>query len=216
MLPRMVMRQIIRTLLGLLAIGVVACGPSTTLEAGWTTPSARATPPMTRVVTVFISDSMSIRRSAEEHLARELAKKGVAATPSYAVLTDDETHALANLGRDQTPIGEATKQRLMSLGFDGIITMRIVDREKDLHYGSYGYAGWGYWGSPYWGYWDYPGNYAYTETTYRMETTAYSLRANQLVWAGLVRSVDPDTAHQLIDESSRVVAGQLAKRKLAG
>jgi len=201
-----------------LAITAAACQPTTTLEQGWTTPHANQ-PRMTKVVTVFSSDSVALRRSGEDQLARQLAARGVVATPGYAVMSDAEAHVLAsNIGKQNPRELEPITSRLREMGYDGVVTMQIVDREQNLEYapGTY-YGGWGYPG--YWGYWDsayyWPG-YAYTEMTYRLETNAYSLRNNQLVWAGLVRSIDPNNARELIDETSHVVAGELTKRGLAG
>lgn len=201
-----------------LAITAAACQPTTTLEQGWTTPHANQ-PRMTKVVTVFSSDSVALRRSGEDKLARQLAARGVVATPGYAVMSDAEAHVLVSSIGKQNPAALAPiTSRLREMGYDGVVTMQIVDREQNLEYapGTY-YGGWGYPG--YWGYWDsayyWPG-YAYTEMTYRLETNAYSLRNNQLVWAGLVKSIDPNNARELIDETSGVVAGELTKRGLAG
>ena len=204
-------------LIGLVALGLfAACGPATTLEAGWTSRAAYTEPPMAKVVAAFPADNMTIRRSGEERLARELAAKGVVATPAYAVLSDDETQTLATtVGRGEQ-ITPPVAAKLKALGYDGIVTMRIVDREQDLNYSPPAYPGWGYWGYGYGGYWDYGGGYAYTTTIYRLETNAYSLRTNQVVWTGLVKSTDPDTAHQLVGEATHVVASQLAKNRLAG
>ena len=105
--------------------------------------------------------------------------------------------------------------KLRALGYDGIVTMRIVDRQEDLNYVPGGYPAWGY-GYGYGGYWDYADGYVYTTMTYRLETNAYSLASDQVVWTGLVRSVDPDSARQLVGQATHVVASQLAKNKLAG
>ena len=57
--------------------------------------------------------------------------------------------------------------------------------------------------------------YAYTETVSRVETSAYSLRTNKLVWSALTKTVG-DEAGELLEETSEVVASQLTKRGLAG
>ncbi len=201
-------RTLIRVLvISLVAAAFAACEPSTTLEQVWRAPITQyQQPPLQRVVTVFIGENESMRRSAEDQLARDLLKRGVQATPAYAVLSTEERKNL-----------DAAKQKMRSMGFDGLVTMRIVDREQDLEYAP-GYWGgdWG-WGGYYggWGGWYSPG-YAYTETLYRIETNAYSLRTNQLVWAALTRTTDPANARQLINETTDVVAGQLTERGLAG
>lgn len=59
-------------------------------EKTWTTPAAKTTGPLTSIVTVFHSDNETIRRAGEDQLARDLIKKGVRATPSYAVVAPNE------------------------------------------------------------------------------------------------------------------------------
>jgi hypothetical protein len=199
------------------ALVVSACTPTTTLEQGWAAPvHPNQGPSLTRVVTVFVSDSATMRRATEDQLARDLIARGVTASPGYAVLTDSEIQGLKAQGQQHDVAMEELKSRLHGLGYDGLVTMRIVDRDKNLvSYGDWGYPGYwdgGWWGGGYYGY----GGYTYTETTYRLETDAYSLPDGRLVWSGLLKSVDPSNAHQLITTSSSIVAKQLTRQNLAG
>ena len=191
--------------LAIAGLAVAACGSATTVEQTWTSPTARGQPPLQRVVTVFFSDNETIRRAAEDHLARELYSKGVEATPSYAILRQDE---MANR--------EAMKTKLLGMGYDGIVTMRVVDRYQELEYMPSTFDG--YWGYAY-PYFYSPGSYspgyAYTETVVRVETSAYSLRTNQLVWSAVTKTRGEE-ADKVIDDTSRVIATQLTKRGLAG
>jgi hypothetical protein len=190
--------------LAITALTFAACTPSTSIEQTWTSPTVRRDPPLQNVVTVFFSDQVTVRRAGEDQLARDLIARGVHATPSYAILQDAE---LSNL--------DAVKSKLVTMGYDGIVTMRVVDRTQELDYMSPTFDG--YWGSayPYFyspGY--YSSGYAYTETIVRMETNAYSLRTNRLMWSALTRTYG-DEADDLIDETSRVIASQLTGRGLA-
>lgn len=188
--------------IALAGLAFAACTPTTTLEQTWTMPAARNEPPLQRVVTVFSSDNVTIRRAGEDQLARDLRKKGVDATPSYAVLASTEPAET-----------DATRSKLRAMGFDGMVVMTIVDRYQQLEYSPASYDwGWGWgWGYGYSGY----GAAPYTETVVRIETRAYSLRTNQLVWSALTRT-EGDEAGQLIDDTSEVVAGALTRRGLAG
>lgn len=186
------------------ALTFAACAPSTTIEQTWTSPTVRSEPPLQNVVTVFFSDNVTIRRAGEDQLARDLIRKGVNATPSYAIFQDEELSDL-----------DAVKAKLATMGYDGVVTMRIVDRYQELDYMPPTFDG--YWGSayPYFyspGY--YSSGYAYTETVVRVETSAYSLRTNKLVWSALTKTYG-DEADDLIDETSRVIASQLTERGLA-
>jgi hypothetical protein len=193
--------------IALAGIAAGACAPSTTIDQAWMAPTARQQPPLQRVVTMFISENMTLCHSGEDELARELAKRGVRATPAYMIFSDGAQNV-----RDVEPL----KARLRQLGYDGVVTMRVVDREQQIGSVAGTFDGyWGYWGPGYWGgaYW--PG-YVYSETIYRVEAAAYSLRTGQLVWSAITRTTDPSSAHQLVDDTTEIVAGQLTRNGLAG
>lgn len=100
------------------------------------------------------------------------------------------------------------KEKLRTLGADGVVVMRLVDREHQLEYIPPDFDM--YWGLAWPGV--YSPGYAYTETIVRMETTAYSLRDIQLVWSALSKTVDPRNARALINDVTKIVAEQLTKR----
>ncbi|HEY5924188.1 MAG TPA: hypothetical protein VIV11_21065 [Kofleriaceae bacterium] len=156
-------------------------------------------------MTVFVTDNVTLRHSGEQDLARRLAATGVEATPGYVVFSN---------GASDVSDLDAMKVKLRELGYDGVVTMRIVDREKNIEAvpGSFdGY--WGYWGP---GYYSYGSPYAYTETIYRIEAAAYSLRDGQLMWSAITKTIDPDTTDELIEDTTEMIAGQLRRRGLAG
>jgi hypothetical protein len=191
-------------LVALASLCFAACVPSTTVEQTWTTPAARSQAPLQRVVTVFFSDSVTIRHAGEDRIARDLRARGVEATPSYAVLEDNEL-------RDCN----AVRSKLMKLGYDGVVTMRVVDQHQEVEYLPPTFDA--YWGYAYPGFYSpgiYDPGYVYTETIVRVETSAYSLQTNQLVWSGLTRTVGDEVDH-LINSTSRVIAKQLTRRGLA-
>lgn len=190
-----------------LAAGMVAAcaGPQTTLDNEWMSPAARQQPPLKKVATIFLSPNQTMRHSGEDQLARDLYQTGVQATPGYMIFGDNP----------QDLDLESMKAKLRQMGYDGVVTLRVVDRQQDVESvpATFDYY-WGYWGPSYYGtYW--PG-YTYTETVYRLEAAAYSLRTGQLVWSGLTKTVDPSSAHDLVGQTSEVVASQLVKRGLSG
>jgi hypothetical protein len=186
-----------------LLLVLAACAPTTTIEQAWTTPTAQA--PMHNVVTLFVSNNQTMRHAGEDKLAMDLAQRGVRATPGYQVLGDQFQGG-----------ADAAKAQLQTMGYDGVVTMRIVDREKQIDYAPGTFDGyWGTWGG-YWGPYAGYGSYAYTYDIYRLETAAYSLKTNQLLWSVLTKSVDPSSARKLLDSTSKIVAGDLTARGLAG
>src|SRR5262245_34098261 len=70
------------------ALVVGACAASTTVEQTWTSRSVYQDVPLKNVVTVFVSENETIRRSGERRLALDLVARGVEATPAYAILGD--------------------------------------------------------------------------------------------------------------------------------
>lgn len=215
MLPKPHLRDLV-TARGVVAFcfiaAVTACaGPSTTVDQVWTSPVARAEPPLQKVATIFITDNLTMRHAGEDRLARDLAARGVTATPAYAIFRD---------GAQTEQELPAIKAKLREMGYDGVVTMRIVDREQQLEavpgtFDAYwGYWGGGYWGGPGWG--AYSPGYLYTETIYKIETAAYSLRDGRLVWSAVTRTVDPTNADEMVEQTTQLVAGQLVGSGLAG
>jgi hypothetical protein len=185
----------------LVVAAAAACAGPTTVEQSWVAPTARAQPPMQRLATLFVSENATMRHSAEDRLAFDLRQQGIAANPSYAVLGDQ---------LDPENLDKA-KARLRQLGYDGVVVMQIVDREQEIE-SLPGYGGWGGWG---W-YGGYYGNSIYTETIYRMETSAYDLRTGRLVWSMLTRTDDPETARELIGTTSQVATRRFVSQGLSG
>ena len=60
----------------------------------------------------------------------------------------------------------------------------------------------------------YSPGYVYTTTIVRMETEAYSLTDDRLVWAALSKTTDPGNARKLIDDVTRTVATHLTDQGL--
>lgn len=177
-------------------LSFAACaGPRTTIEQAWMGSGSHA---FTSVAVLYNSEDGAIRRIAEDRLVRQLRAQGVRAEPAYAILTKDEA---ADLDR--------AKATLRDAGFDGLISMRVIEKEQHVEYvPSYG----GYWGG-YWGpYYGGGGGYAYVATDVRVETTAYSLADDKLVYSAISHSDDVDSTKQVVSDVTKLVAGDLGKR----
>src|SRR3954449_2765239 len=65
--------------LALVGLALAACaGPHTSVELAWTAPNADSAQ-LHRVVTLFVSRDVALRRPAEDEMARQLAERGVEA-----------------------------------------------------------------------------------------------------------------------------------------
>ena len=195
--------------ISLLALSVSACS-TTTFQSEWRNPNAR---PIKlagqKVVGLFMSNDPTLRRSAEDAMVRELNARGAQGVPAYTVLNDEEIS-----DRD------SAKRKLESLGFAGTVVMRIVGSQNE-----YRYEPGTYWTVPryhrFWGgYWSYgwttvyePG-YLSVDRVVSVETLVYSFAQDELVWAGISRTIDPKGVQAFIAELASAVAGEMTKAGL--
>jgi hypothetical protein len=192
-----------RAVLGLIALSVSAC--ATPLESKWRNPSAR---PIRlagqKVVTLCIDNDPTLRRRLEDSMVVELNERGAAGSPAYQVLDKGEI-------RDR----EAAKRKLESLGFAGAVVIRVVGSQNPSATGAL-FAGPQYrhlWG----GYWDYafatvnePG-YLAVDRVVSLETLVYSLPWDELVWAGVSRTMDRKSIGKVIGALAYAVADEMTK-----
>jgi hypothetical protein len=188
----------------LLCAATFACS-STEFVSTWRSPTAQ---PLrlagTKVVAVFMSKKEGVRRHAEDAMAREITKRGAQGVASYTVIDE-------RLIRDE----KFARSAFERLGFAGSVVMRVVGNQTQVtytpsywtaypYYGHYwgGYWGWG-WGSVY-----APG-YLETDQVVSVETLIYSLRQDQLVWAGVSRTIDPSNLDSFIEELAGAISDQM-------
>jgi len=189
-----------------LALGATACS-TTTFESTWRAPGARPVQLAGRkVVGLFIGRDPAVRRRAEDAMAREISARGGNGVPAYTVLPDEEI-------KDQ----DASRAKLDSLGFSGVVVMRVVGHETQYSYEpavvwvrpQYRHFWGGYWP---WG-WARVGEPGYlaVDRVDKVETLVYSLEQDMLIWAGVSRTVDPDHVEGLIEDLSRAVSERMAR-----
>ncbi len=194
-----------RVLTAAAALAAFACA-TTTFQTTWRAPDAR---PLKltgkKVVGVFVNKDQALRRRAEDAMAREISARGAQGVPAYTVLTDEEV-------KDR----DAAKAKLEQLGFSGAVVMRVVGSHTEYTYEP------AYWGRPYYhrfwgGYWGWgwgtvwqPG-YLVADKIVSVETLVYSLEQNELVWAGVSRTVDPSHIEPFIAELATAVTKQMAR-----
>jgi hypothetical protein len=186
-------------------LGIVACS-STTFDSTWRAPDAR---PLQlsgkKAVAIFVNKNMTLRRTAEDALARQISAHGAQGVAAYTIFGDEDI-------RDQAKV----RAKLQELGFSGIVVMRVAGKETQVNYtpGTY-------WTTPYYrtwgGYWGYgwgavydPG-YLSVEKVVKLETLVYSLDQDKLVWAGVSRTVEPTQVDSFVTEVAKACAEQMEK-----
>jgi hypothetical protein len=160
-----------------------------------------------KVAAVVMADDESLRRAAEDALARELSRRGAVGIPMYTLLP----HA----GPNDEPAAKAAAERA---GIVGIVVMRPVRVDKEIsstpssmagpmHPAFWGsYYGYG-WGSSY-------GGEIRTDTIVTIETLVYSLVQNQLIWGGQSKTTNPANVGRVIEDTAKRVADELVRQGL--
>jgi hypothetical protein len=200
-----------RRVVGLAVLGLSvlasACA-TTTFESSWRNPDAQPVNAQgKKVLALFISPQESRRRSAEAAMARELTARGAIGVPAYTMFQQEQMQDTAMVFR-----------RLQSEQFEGVIAMRVIDRNQETYtspgyysapmYGSfYGYYGYG-WGAAY-----SPG-YTTTETIYSVESLVYSIPQNKLIWAGVSETVNPTRMDEFVAELADAIGNEMRSQGL--
>lgn len=200
---------IVRPLVIVLLVASLACS-ATTFQSTWRSPEAR---PLQlsgkKVVALFVSNDLVLRRRAEDAMAREITARGAQGVPGYTVLSDDEI-------RNQ----DSARSKLDRQGFSGVVVMRVVGHETQYTYEP------GFWMSrPYYrrfwgGYWGwgwarvYDPGYLSADEVVKVETLVYSFDQDQLVWAGISRTFNPRDIDGFISELAAAVTKQMVKSGL--
>ena len=197
-------RGLYQLLAGALLLGACA-SKSTELVNYWKDPSV-APRRFNRVLAVFISEDVGLRRAAEAQLVRRI---GSHAVPAYKVFPD-------SLLQDKDQAQAWVSQQ----GFDGAVILRParVEQETTIVPG-HGYAVpptygsmWGYWGTGY----DYgydPGSVE-QDQIFTVEANVYSVADDKLVWASRTKTYNPDDINQLVDEIVDQTVAEMKRQKV--
>jgi len=180
----------------------VACGPSTTLTAAWKAPNAKGVR-FQKILVAAVDKDQTRRRNMEAFLVKRLQN----ATPSYEILTDEETRDAAK-----------AKARIVAAGFDGAVVIRFVGSQDRQTY----VPGTNYWGvAPYgtmWGFWGYGWSMAYdpgymvNDRVVTLEANVYSVTRDELIWSSRSDTVSPESVNQLMQSMVDATAREMRRQ----
>ena len=196
--------------LGLLSLGLAACGGATRFSSTWVDPAAGPTDwDGQKVVAFVLSARDSIRLGAEETLARELTSRGAQGMAGHTIVPKDVTE-------DQDKVREL----LSSAGVVGAVVMRVVSQTQQISSspGMVSYTG-SYYPSFY-GYWNYGWSAMYqpgqiqSDTIVSIETLLYSVVDDKLLWAGLSKTTNPENIPKFINQLVSAVGKEIKKTGL--
>jgi len=171
----------------------------TRLTTTWTAPGVRSLR-FERVVAFVVIKDEIIRRNGEHQLCERITS--VPCVPAYAVVADaDRGHV------------EKVAQRVDDAGFDGAVVLRYAGRRIEQTYVPPTPA-------PLWGYYGYGWGTAYNPGYMRqnelvdIDTTVYSVKDRELLWAGRTESMDPRDVRGTVDEIADAVAAAMRNEGL--
>jgi hypothetical protein len=191
-----------------------SCSSNTTIVNSWRDPKITVAQEQFKkvLVVVLVKDEAS-RRVAENRIA---ASNAIFKT-SYQYL-NETTKQLTQ---------EQKLKILQDENFDGVVTMRLVSKDKETTYvpgtytgmyyggfdglysGMYGY-GFGNWYGMYSPAFYDPGYYQET-TSYMVETNIFSLKDNKLIWTGTTKSEYVTDLGQTVDAIMQAVVKEMRK-----
>ena len=158
---------------------------------------------------IGFTSEIATRRAMEDGVTAEIRKNGGAAEPSYSLVP-------GALPKEPA----AMKEKVAAAGFDGAVVVRVSGVDRDQYWDpgyvavvpSYYYSPWSYWGHYYPYAWDM--GYMRTQTVVQIETTAYALKSEMLIWSGISESTNPGSVRKLIQEVAVPVGVELRKRNV--
>jgi hypothetical protein len=189
-------------LLGMLMALGVAYSSSNKLLSSWTDPSVKKLS-FERVVAVALTEDGPTRRSAEREMAAIIGPKAV---PSSQVIPEADI-------RD----ADKVRAKLTAEGFDGAITLRLVDATtkvksaRDPVPTAY-YEVWGYYRFAWVA--DRPPDYLTAEQKLQIECNIYSLQTGKLLWTGTSEVMQPHLVETAVQDVADLVRKRLKRERL--
>ena len=193
---------LVTCIFGMLAIS--SCS-STKITSTWQEPNKEISlNKLNKVLVVALFQNETSRRKAEDQMVSYFYGKGVA---SYNYLDKDISTKNEN----------AIREKIKNDGFDGAVTMRLLDVDKeDVYsrgnismYPSY-YRNFSGYYFRNWGYFSDPGYYSTTKT-YTVETNVFSIKEDKIIWSGITKTTDPSGVTKMTDEIGKAVFNEMVK-----
>lgn len=178
---------------------------STRITKTWKDPDASVSiEKLNKVLVVALLKDETSRRVAEDKMVSMLSGKGIA---SYTYLPKEVSQQNE----------AAIQSKIKADGFDGAVTMRLVDVEKDVEYTpgmitSYPvyYRSFSGYYMRSWQTFSTPDRYTTTKT-FTIETNVYSITKDKIIWSGITESTNPGGVTKLSNEVTNAVYKRMVK-----
>lgn len=181
-----------------LVLALISCS-NTQIISSWREPNKELKiSNLTKVMVVALFKNKTTSHLAEDEMVRYLNGKGIV---SY-----DYFNTNFNLQNE-----DAIRTKIKKDGFDGAVTMRLLDVEKETKYsqGSIGFYPMYYqtFSGYYfrnWNNYNEPGYYSTTKI-FTVETNVYSIKEDKIIWTGLTETTDPEGVNKMTKEITKVI-----------
>ncbi|HJS53527.1 MAG TPA: hypothetical protein VJ765_03255 [Chitinophagaceae bacterium] len=155
----------------------------------------------------------SIRENMENHLVSDLKELGFNAVSSL-----QEYGPKAFSGLDE----EAAINKIKSNGVDAVLTIVLLDKEKERKYiaGHIYYSPYGYYYNHFWGYYGtmhrriYETGYYITDTKYFWESNFYDMSTQKLIYSVQTQSFDPANSESLGHQYGQMIVKDMVKSNI--
>jgi hypothetical protein len=183
---------------------LISCS-STKIVSSWCEPNKEITiNNLNKVLVVAIFNTETSGHKAEDQMVGYLNGKGVQSYNYFKSGFNKENE-------------EAIRTKIKKDGFDGAVTMRLIDVDKEKiytpsetnFYPEYFRSFSGY----YYNRWNYSTKEGYytTTKTFTVETNVYSIKEDKIIWTALTETTNPDGLKNMTDEIAKVVYKQMVK-----
>ena len=159
---------------------------------------------LNKVLVVALFKNQSSSHNAEDEMVRYLNGKGLV---SYNYFTPNFNKKNEN----------AIRLRIKKDGFDGAVTMRLLDVDKETNYSQGAittypvyyqtFSGYYY---RNWRYYNEPGYYSPTKT-YTVETNVYSIKEDKIIWSGVTETTNPEGVDKMTKEIAKIIFNKMKK-----
>ncbi len=181
---------------------------STKIVESWKEPNKEITiSKLKKILIIAMFKDETSNRKAEDQMIDFLNGKGI---PSYNYLNK-------NFDKDNV---NAIQSKIKKDGFDGAVTMRLIDVDKETIYQKNARYGFPINKRNFNNYY-YDNVSAYsnadnfsTTKTYIIETNVYSIIENKIIWSALSETSDPKNVNKLTQDVVQAVYKQMIKDQL--
>jgi hypothetical protein len=182
-----------------------SCINSTEITSSWRNPKRNINIVKANKVLVLAMFKNKISgRLAEDQMASYLGGKGIV---SYKYLD-------SNFNKKNV---DAIRNKIRDDNFDGVITMRLIDAEKEKVYNPSNFDLYPPYYLTFSGY--YYRNFSYnsnedyytTSKVFTVETNVFSIKEDKIIWTGITKTTDPSGVERMMKEIAHVVFKKMLK-----